>query len=297
MAQQSVNSAPPRHQWTDRQRQVLDLIAARHTNGEIAEKLGFSFAAAKWHVSELITILGVDTREEVAAYWRAERGLRGRVRRPFRAIAALGAWKLAAGAAGVAAAAAGVVVGAAAIGSAGVPAAVVASAPTGTAVLATPTPVPTPVIGEVSPGFALPSLNDPSVEIRPPVRQPFVLAFVASWCAPCQQNLPIFESLHDATGVEVILVDTHDSGAATGWLADTNIALPIANDASTTVADSYLVSVGLPATYFVDADGRLRTYDLGALTPGSSAGSSLEAAMASIGVPYNSVAAATVSPS
>ena len=46
--------------WTAREREVLDLIARGHTNGEIAGELGISFATAKWHVSELITKLGVE---------------------------------------------------------------------------------------------------------------------------------------------------------------------------------------------------------------------------------------------
>ncbi len=67
--------------WTAREREVLDLIARGHTNGEIAGELGISFATAKWHVSELITKLGVDSREDVAAYWKRERSARRRVAR------------------------------------------------------------------------------------------------------------------------------------------------------------------------------------------------------------------------
>ncbi len=64
---------------TPRQREVLDLLAKRHTNGEIAEKLGISLSAAKWHVSEIIGELGVDTREEAADWWRERNGLRTRL--------------------------------------------------------------------------------------------------------------------------------------------------------------------------------------------------------------------------
>ena len=53
-----------------RQREVLDLLARGHTNPQIAERLGISLDGAKWHVSEVITRLGVDTREEAADYWR-----------------------------------------------------------------------------------------------------------------------------------------------------------------------------------------------------------------------------------
>lgn len=67
-------------QWTSRQREVLDLLAAGVTNREIAERLGIGLDGAKWHVSEILTRSGFDSREEVADYWRQRKGLRGRLR-------------------------------------------------------------------------------------------------------------------------------------------------------------------------------------------------------------------------
>ena len=61
---------------TPRQRQVLELIADGYTNGQIAEALGISFAGAKWHVSEVISRLGVSSREEAGSYWRPAPRLR-----------------------------------------------------------------------------------------------------------------------------------------------------------------------------------------------------------------------------
>jgi len=40
--------------WTPRERDVLDLIADGRTNAEIADRLGISFATAKWHVSVVL---------------------------------------------------------------------------------------------------------------------------------------------------------------------------------------------------------------------------------------------------
>ena len=58
--------------WTPREREVLDLIAGGHTNGEIAVRLGITFPTAKWHVSQVISKCGLASREEVAAYWKHE---------------------------------------------------------------------------------------------------------------------------------------------------------------------------------------------------------------------------------
>lgn len=51
---------------TPRQRQVLRLLAAGRTNPEIARALGISLAGAKWHVSEVLSRLGVTSRIEAA---------------------------------------------------------------------------------------------------------------------------------------------------------------------------------------------------------------------------------------
>jgi DNA-binding CsgD family transcriptional regulator len=56
---------------TPREWQVLDLLRQNLTNEQIAQRLDVSPATAKYHVSEIISKLGVSTREEAAA-WQPE---------------------------------------------------------------------------------------------------------------------------------------------------------------------------------------------------------------------------------
>ncbi len=82
---------------TVREREVLDLVRVGLTNEEIAGRLGISPDTAKFHVSQILSKLGVATREEAAALaMPEERSWRTR----------LGAWSLALKVALVAAAAA-----------------------------------------------------------------------------------------------------------------------------------------------------------------------------------------------
>ena len=74
--------------WTPRQREVLDLLAQRRTNGEIATALGISLDGAKWHVGEVMTKLGTNSRDEAAEYWRAYNRMPLRFSRAMRALAA-----------------------------------------------------------------------------------------------------------------------------------------------------------------------------------------------------------------
>ncbi len=71
---------------TDRQREVARLVADGLTNPEIAERLGITLDGAKYHVSELLARLGLERREDIAA-WHRERA-RARRRRALLVVAA-----------------------------------------------------------------------------------------------------------------------------------------------------------------------------------------------------------------
>ncbi|HEX6030937.1 MAG TPA: LuxR C-terminal-related transcriptional regulator [Tepidiformaceae bacterium] len=60
------------NELTDTQRRVLALIAEGRTNYEIGQELGITLDGAKYHVSEILNKLGLDTREEAADWWRRE---------------------------------------------------------------------------------------------------------------------------------------------------------------------------------------------------------------------------------
>jgi DNA-binding CsgD family transcriptional regulator len=123
--------------WTDRQRQVLDLLARGRSNAEIAGDLGVSLAGAKWHVSEVISKLGVGSREEVAEYWREHRSVRARARRQMHGIVGLFSLRLLGGVA-AAGAIGGLAVGAVLVSAGGDD-----DPPLAAAVTATAAPTPT----------------------------------------------------------------------------------------------------------------------------------------------------------
>jgi DNA-binding CsgD family transcriptional regulator len=58
---------------TAREQEVLDLIRRGLTNEEIAQRLGISLDGAKYHVSQILSKLGVATREEAAVVAVGER--------------------------------------------------------------------------------------------------------------------------------------------------------------------------------------------------------------------------------
>ncbi|MBN9493040.1 helix-turn-helix transcriptional regulator, partial [bacterium] len=71
---------------TQRQREVLALAAKRLTNPEIGERLGITRDGVKWHMSEILARLDVDTREEAVDLWKRYNGLPYRLHRLARVI-------------------------------------------------------------------------------------------------------------------------------------------------------------------------------------------------------------------
>lgn len=129
---------------TDRQMEVLELVARGYTNPQIAEALGITLDGAKWHVREIIAKLGVSSREEAAAHWRARQRPGVRLARTFRGLTAPLTLKWLAAGAAMVVLTGGIVLVIAALqrgGTAepGAPPASPASTPTSAATAATPT--------------------------------------------------------------------------------------------------------------------------------------------------------------
>lgn len=69
----------PAEHLTAREREVLDLVRGGLTNEQIAERLGISLDGAKYHVSQILSKLGVSSRAEAAGLATVRRPSRGLV--------------------------------------------------------------------------------------------------------------------------------------------------------------------------------------------------------------------------
>jgi cytochrome c biogenesis protein CcmG, thiol:disulfide interchange protein DsbE len=99
---------------------------------------------------------------------------------------------------------------------------------------------------------------------------PVVLNFWASWCDPCRTEAPLLERSwrrDGARGVLYLGLDMQDlSGDAEGFLEEFGITYPTVRDPGRAVADEYGLT-GIPETAFIDRDGRVVAYAIGALEP------------------------------
>ena len=98
--------------------------------------------------------------------------------------------------------------------------------------------------------------------------QPLVVNFWATWCAPCLEELPMFESVHNRIGHEVTFLGINVSDSPTKaneLIADAGISYQMGRDPE----GNFLVGlgiVGLPATVFIDSEGTIVDVHMGQIS-------------------------------
>jgi thiol-disulfide isomerase/thioredoxin len=123
--------------------------------------------------------------------------------------------------------------------------------------------------GRAAAPFTLPELRADRGEVALAAvpGKPTVVNFFANWCEPCKRELPAMQAA--AAGnpeVAFLGVDHQDSREDAIELLDRyGVTYPAGYDPRGDVAAKYFVR-GLPATAFIDADGRIVDFHQGELT-------------------------------
>lgn len=123
--------------------------------------------------------------------------------------------------------------------------------------------------GDVLPDLSFPCLTG-SGTVTPgrAMGVPTVLNLWAPWCAPCREELPLFDRLYAGSGeaVRVLgLVERDTATSSLNYAAEVGLHFPSALDeAGELLADEGLN--GLPATYFLRADGSVAHRQIGPIT-------------------------------
>jgi thiol-disulfide isomerase/thioredoxin len=96
-----------------------------------------------------------------------------------------------------------------------------------------------------------------------------VVIFFASWCGPCQREMPevaAYLRAHPLGSVQVLGVDALDErGSARRFVAKDHVAFPVAFDPNGNVTTGIFNFKTLPETVFVDSSGRVAAVYYGAI--------------------------------
>lgn len=122
-----------------------------------------------------------------------------------------------------------------------------------------------------APDFTVTDADGNEVHLSDFVGKPVVLNFWASWCGPCQSEMPDFEDAYAKYGEEIhfVMVNATDGSRETvedakDFIAQSGYTFPVYYDTSYDASTTYGIT-GLPTTFFIDAEGYVVAYGVSAL--------------------------------
>ena len=102
--------------------------------------------------------------------------------------------------------------------------------------------------------------------------KPIVLNFWASWCGPCQMEMPDFQEKYETLDgqVQFLMINMTDGSretvtSASEFIEDQGYTFPVLYDTETDAAAAYSAN-SLPTTYFIDANGYVIARATGAIS-------------------------------
>jgi cytochrome c biogenesis protein CcmG, thiol:disulfide interchange protein DsbE len=125
-------------------------------------------------------------------------------------------------------------------------------------------------IGEPAPPLAVPQLGGGEIALSNLRGKPVWVNFMASWCPPCRDELPImngYAARYADTGLVVLAIDVReDEAVVDAFVRELNVTFPVGLDGDGT-AQSDWGAFALPVHYWIDAEGIVRDGALGGIGP------------------------------
>jgi peroxiredoxin len=122
-----------------------------------------------------------------------------------------------------------------------------------------------PAVGRPAPDFSLATLAGDTFTLSAQRGKPVVLNFWATWCQPCQRELPALQQAAERFGDSVVIaaVDQGETAETVQrYVEKLGLTFTVPMDGEQDAAARYNIH-GLPTTYFIDAGGVIRSVWVG----------------------------------
>lgn len=123
----------------------------------------------------------------------------------------------------------------------------------------------------MAPDFTVYDEDGSEVHLSDYIGKPVVVNFWASWCGPCQMEMPDFQEKYQELGEEIhfLMVNMTDGSRetvdrASDFIAEQGYTFPVFYDTASDAAITY-GAYSLPTTYFIDAEGYVIAQATGAI--------------------------------
>ncbi len=127
---------------------------------------------------------------------------------------------------------------------------------------------PCPDIDSKAPDFTLENVQGESISLSDFKGKIVMINFWATWCGPCQAEIPHFQAIHDeraGTDMVFLAVDIQESASVVQKFLDSNdVTFPILLDSQAEVAELYCLPSVLPQTLFINSEGVIKARKIGA---------------------------------
>lgn len=115
-------------------------------------------------------------------------------------------------------------------------------------------------VGDLAPDFMMTQSNGKTSRLSDWKGRPVVINFWATWCTPCQEEMPLLieaHRTHSADGLIMLGVNAQESAEQAKKFVDKfQIPFAVVLDSRGEVMQLYTVR-GLPTTVFIDREGRI----------------------------------------